>query len=75
MMQRTTIVAPQELLERLRRVAEDRGVSLATIIREALEEKAEDAFPKPRSLGIGASGYTDTAQLSADERPVPRLWR
>jgi predicted DNA-binding transcriptional regulator AlpA len=75
MMQRTTIVAPQELIERLRRVANDRGVSLATVIREAMEEKAEESFPKPKSLGIASSGFSDTSQRSADERPVPRSWR
>lgn len=75
MMRRTTIVAPQELLDRLRRVAEDRGVSFATVIREALEEKAEEAFPKPRSIGIGASGYSDSARRAADERPEPSSWR
>jgi predicted transcriptional regulator len=74
-MQRTTIVAPEELLERLRRVAAERQVSLAMLIREALEEKVENHRPKPRSLGIGASGRADTARRAGDERPVPRSWR
>jgi plasmid stability protein len=61
MMQRPTIVAPEELLQRLRLVAAERGKSLDALIREALEEKARGYLPRPRSLGIGASGYTDTA--------------
>jgi hypothetical protein len=75
MMQRTTIVAPEELLRRLRLVAAERGTSLAALIREALEEQARGHRPRPRSLGIGASGYTDTARRTADERPEPRSWR
>ena len=74
-MKRTTIVAPEELLDRLRRAAAERGVSLATLIREALEEKARTCRPKPRSLGMGASGYTDTARRAGEERPEPPPWR
>jgi len=72
---RTTIVAPDDLLQRLRALAAERGVSLAAVIREALEEKAARHRPKPRSLGMAASGYTDTARRSGDERPEPRPWR
>ena len=39
---------------------------MATVIREALEEKVKTQCPRPRSLGIGASGFTDTARRSAD---------
>ncbi|HVB96697.1 MAG TPA: CopG family transcriptional regulator [Chloroflexota bacterium] len=74
-MTRTTIVAPEELLERLRHEAEDRGISLATVIREALEEKAKGWRPKPRSLGIGDSGRTDTARRTGEEPAVPDPWR
>ena len=48
---------------------------MATIIREAIDEKVERLGPKPRSLGVGASGSSDTARRSADERPEPRDWR
>jgi hypothetical protein len=74
-MQRTTIMAPPELLDRLRRLAAERRTSMATIIREALEEKAQEYLPKPRSIGIGASGHTDTARRAGEERPEPRPWR
>lgn len=74
-MQRTTIVAPEHLLKRLRRMAAERGTSVADLIREALEDKIGADHPRPRSLGLGASGQTDTAQRAADERPAPRSWR
>lgn len=64
-MQRTTIVAPDDLMERLRQLAAERGVSLATVIREALAQKAQTWHPKPRSLGIGDSGRTDIARRTA----------
>ncbi|TAK27664.1 MAG: ribbon-helix-helix protein, CopG family [Chloroflexota bacterium] len=74
-MRRTTIVAPEDLLERLRRLAAERGVSLATVIREALEEKAQSWRPKPRSLGIGDSGRTDIARRTGEEPAIPAPWR
>lgn len=74
-MERTTIMAPPDLLQRLRQMAADRGTSLAHLIREALEEKARTYRPRPRSLGIGASGFPDTAGRAGEERPIPRSWR
>jgi hypothetical protein len=75
MMQRTTIVAPEDLLNRLRHQADDRGVSLATVIREALEAQAEKTRPVPKTLGMFDSGTSDLSQRSAEERPEPRPWR
>ena len=75
-MHRTTIVASDQLIEQLRRLAVERGESMAEVIREALEEKvARSRSPRPRSLGSGASGHTDTARLAGDKRAVPRAWR
>jgi hypothetical protein len=74
-MERTTLSLPEATRRRLRRIAAERGVSMATIIREAIDEKVERLAPRPRSLGIGASGQTDTARRSAVERPEPRPWR
>lgn len=74
-MNRTTLSLPEETRRRLRRLAAERGVSMATIIREAIDEKMERLAPAPRSLGIGASGTSDTGRRSADERPEPRSWR
>ena len=74
-MDRTTLSLPEETRRRLRRIAAERGVSMAAIIREAIDEKVERLAPKPRSLGIGKSGVRDTARRTADERPEPRPWR
>lgn len=74
-MTRTTITIDDDTRKRLRRIAAERGVSMATIIREAIDEKADRLAPRPRSLGIGASGTSDTARRTAQERPEPRPWR
>lgn len=74
-MNRTTIMADEQLLEQLRQLAHERRVSMATIIREALEEKVNQTQPKPKSLGIAASGHRDTGRLSSEQRARPRSWR
>lgn len=74
-MPRTTIVAPEELLDRLRHAAADRGTSMAKIIREALEDKVREHRPRPRSIGVGASGRPDTATEMGSQRTPPRSWR
>ena len=74
-MVRTTVSMPGELLDRLRLMAAERRTSLAALVREALEEKVGSYRPHPRSLGIEASGYRDTARLTGEERPEPRSWR
>ena len=73
--ERTTLSIPGPLLERLRAVAAERRVSMAELVREALEEKLATYRPRPRCLGVGASGLRDTARQSSDERPEPRTWR
>lgn len=74
-MNRTTLMLPEDVHGRLRRLAAEKGVSMATIVREAIDEKLESVRRRPRSLGIGDSGQTDIARRSADERPEPRPWR
>jgi predicted transcriptional regulator len=74
-MNRTTLTLDEETRRRLRRIAAERGVSMATVIREALDEAVERHAPRPRSLGIGASGTPDTGRLAGDVRPEPREWR
>ena len=74
-MRRTTIVTPEHLLARLRQMAAERGTSMAELIRETLEDKVGSSRPRPRSLGLGASGQADTAMRAGDERPQPRSWR
>lgn len=74
-MRRTTISLDEPLLADLHRIAAERQTSIAALVREAVEEKVAGFRPRPQSLGIGASGTTDTARRSADERPKPRSWR
>jgi metal-responsive CopG/Arc/MetJ family transcriptional regulator len=74
-MERTTISLPEELLKRLRLIAAERQTSMATVIREALEEKSASHRPKPRSSGMGDSGHRRTARTVATERVPPRTWR
>jgi hypothetical protein len=74
-MERTTLMLPDETRNRLRRLAAERGVSMATLIREAIDEKVARTRPVPRSLGIGSSGHRDTARRAGDARPEPRSWR
>jgi hypothetical protein len=74
-MVRTTVTTDQQTMDRLKALALDRGVSLATIVREALEDKAKEYRPKPKSIGIFASGGSDIATTEAAERVPPRSWR
>ena len=72
---RATITLEVETQVRLRRIAAERGVSMAELIREAIDTTIDQHAPRPRSLGAGASGIADTARRTADERPEPRPWR
>ncbi len=74
-MDRTTLSLDIETRKRLRRIAAERGISMAALIREAIDETVERHAPKPRSLGVGASGTIDTGRRSGDVRPEPRPWR
>ena len=64
-MHRTTIVIPEELRRQLQRIAADQGSSMAAVMREALEEKVRSYHPRPRSLGIGASGVAEALRALA----------
>ena len=74
-MARTTISLPDDLLRRARVVAAEEGTSMAALVRDAVEEKLAGYRPRPRSIGVGDSGRSDTARRSGDERPEPRSWR
>jgi hypothetical protein len=73
-MERTTVSLEPELHAKLKRIAAERGVSVATIIREMLEA---GCTPKPRkflSLGLGASKRPLTEEELTG--PVPPVsWR
>ncbi len=75
-MDRTTISLPPDLHKRVRIMAAERGVSMASLIREAIEEKmAQRKRRIPSSFGMFDSGFMDTARLSGDMKFEPRSWR
>ncbi len=74
-MQPTTVQLDEPQMAELCRLAEERGVSIAALIREAVDEKLARAHRKPRSLGIAASGRADTARRTGEERPELQPWR
>jgi predicted transcriptional regulator len=74
-MDRTTITLEVETRMKLRRIAAERGISMAAVIREAIDATIEQHAPRPKSLGAGASGMTDTARRTSEERAEPRAWR
>ena len=74
-MDRTTLTLDEATRRRLRKIAAERGMSMAALIREAIDEVLERHAPPPRSLGVGASGTPDTGRLAGEVRPEPRAWR
>lgn len=76
-MRRTTIMADDELLDRLRAIAREEGVSLAEIVREGMELRAQRSRPALMfvgSISTGRPGHR-TAESASDLRPTPRSWR
>jgi hypothetical protein len=69
---KTTIIMPEGLYERIRRIAAERGESMGHVIRESLENTAYQYQPKLRILGIGDSGQSDISER-IDELYVPEL--
>ncbi|MEO5704419.1 MAG: CopG family transcriptional regulator [Candidatus Limnocylindrales bacterium] len=74
-MDRTTLTLDEATRRRLRKIAVERGISMAALIREAIDDAVARHAPRPRSLGIGASGRGDTGRLAGEIRPEPRAWR
>jgi len=74
-MKRTTIVADDHVVQKLKALARDRGVSFAEVAREALEDKAMQYRPKPQSMGVASSSPAKTAATTASKRQPPRSWR
>jgi len=60
------------VMERLKALAKERGVSLATVVREALEEKVQDYRPKPTWIGMFDSGEPSNiaGTLAVERVPV-----
>jgi hypothetical protein len=67
-MKRTTVMLPDEVLSRLRRESRRRGVSVAEIVREAVDVHV----PEPRShgrlsfFGVGEGGPADASERVED---------
>jgi hypothetical protein len=68
-MRRTTVAAEPEVLRTLENEAERRGVSLATVLREAVEEKAQ-ALRRARRPRVGVARSTD-GRSAADVTAEP----
>ncbi len=49
-------MADPVVMERLKALAKERGVSLAAVVREALEEKSREYRPKHTWIGMFDSG-------------------
>lgn len=77
-MKRFMLQADDALLERAREVAHERGVSIAQVVRDALEKELGQPAGRQRSRLIGAfeSGEQDNARkASRAARVPPRPWR
>jgi hypothetical protein len=75
-MSRFIIQADEELLERTRRRAAERGVSIAQVVRDALEaELGASRIPEPRIVGKYRSGTGDLSRRASDDEYVPPPWR
>ena len=82
-MTRTTVTIDDEKLDALRSLAEERGVSVSCLVREAIDDKlsnqpAHKPQETPRSLGSGRSGHKDTSQIASEGLGAlgsPPSWR
>lgn len=73
-MQRFMVQADETLIERLKQRAADRGISVAAVVREALERELGPTAKPPeiRSIGAFASEGGDLSRrASADEYEPP----
>jgi hypothetical protein len=80
MMQRLMIQAEPELVERAKRRARERGVSVAQVVREALEHELgvdeDEPIPPPlRCIGVISSGRSDLSRLASEDVYEPEPFR
>jgi hypothetical protein len=81
MMQRLMIQAEPELIERTKRRAAERGVSVAQVVREAMRHELgpdpdEERIPPPLTcIGAFSSGRSDLSELASEAIFEPRSWR
>ena len=72
-MRRIMIQADEKLLERARRRAAERGVSIAQLVRDALEKEL-GTQPKPH-FGVFNSGVGDLSRRASEDEFEPDPWR
>ncbi len=63
-MRRTSLFLDEQVIKRMQKVADDRGVSFATLVREALAQYVAKAAPPaelPSFAGRFKSGKKDTS--------------
>jgi hypothetical protein len=80
MMQRLMIQAEPELVERAKRRALERGVSVAQVVREALEhelavDEEEPLAPPLKHVGVVSSGHGSLARLASEDIFEPEPFR
>lgn len=79
MMQRLMIQAEPELIARAKRRARERGVSVAQVVREAMEHELgdnEERIPPPLNcIGIGRSGRGDLSRRASEDEYEPEPFR
>ncbi len=69
-MVRTTIMADGELLEQLRSIAKDEGISLCEVIRQGLEWRVKTRRRVPSFIGAVAFGEGTGDAASRDEEII-----
>jgi hypothetical protein len=74
-MERTTVSLEPQTLARLKEIAEERGVSVATVIREMLSEACTPRRRRFISIGMGDSGDPTIAGQISNFRSEPDKWR
>jgi len=68
-MKRTTILADDELLLEVKKLAEEANKTTTAVIHEALAEYVARHRPRRKSIsfiGLGHSGHTDTSERAED---------
>lgn len=76
-MRRMMFQADDDLLARARRRADERGVSVAQLVRDALEKELGDGGQTPPPvtiIGIGRSDRSDLSRLASDGVYEPEPW-
>jgi len=79
MMQRLMIQAEPELVQRAKRRARERGVSVAQVVREALERELgvedEPLAPPLDCIGMFSSGTGDLSRRASEDEYEPEPFR